>query len=126
MKTEQTKTTQCLLSEVERSRIIERVRKQKFLTTRKNVLPWCMQWITLAFGVLSLPEFIGHTTFGIKQTLLLALPWFLAALIYHESWERYKEQSILRECLDTLQKIPSSVIPDCPPTGELGEGSDLP
>ena len=59
-----------------------------------------MQWIALAFGVLSLPGYIGTTKFEWTQTLLLVLPWFLAALIYHESWERYTEQTILREYLE--------------------------
>ena len=100
MRTEHAEDKRKLLSEAERDRIIKRVKQQRFSTNRRNVVPWCGQWMALGFGVLSLPGYVFATHFEWTQVLPLSLPWLLIALLYHESWERYKDRSILKEYLD--------------------------
>lgn len=89
-----------LLSQRERDHILERIQKQRFSTSRKNVAPWCMQWIALAFAVLFLVFYFTNADFGWTKECFFGLAWLLVAILNHNQWERYKEQSILREKLD--------------------------
>ena len=89
-----------LLSQRERDKVIARVKKQKFLTSRKNVAPWCMQWIALFFSAAWITPYFLNSESGWTRNLLFGLAWLVIAMLSHNQWERYKEQSILKQMLD--------------------------
>jgi hypothetical protein len=88
-----------LLSQNEREQVLARIRKQKFSKSRKNVAPWCMQWISLAFSVLWLAFYFAKAEFGWTRNLMIGLAWLAISLLNHIQWERYKEQWVLKEMM---------------------------
>jgi hypothetical protein len=90
-----------LLTQPERDRVMDRIKKQKFSTNRKNVGAWCMQWVALVFSGLFFWQHFARA--GEAQPtwhVFFAIAWLLVALLNHVQWERYKEQFILREMID--------------------------
>ena len=89
-----------LLTPKERAKLLCRINKQKFSNTRKNVAPWCMQWISTFISITWLVLYLVDGTFELNQQLLFFITWFMIALLSHVSWKRYMEQSILNELLE--------------------------
>lgn len=90
-----------LLDEAEVEAIVAEARRQKYRSTRKNVVPWCMQWMMLGFGgiCLLLGVFFQHSSiayfyFGFGAMCLLA------ALIGRAEWKRYQALYVLKRYLD--------------------------
>jgi len=97
-----------LLSQRERDRIIARVKKQKYATDRKNVAPWCVQWLAIAFSFAWLTAYFVADGSGLTRNLFFAIAWLFVAGISHCQWERYKDQSILKQKLDEFSEHPLS------------------
>jgi len=95
-----------LLSHKERDQVLERIKKQKFSATRRNVASWCMQWFALVFSALWFVFYFGKAEFKWTPYLFLGLAFLLVALLNHLRWERYKEQFVLREMIEKSSEQP--------------------
>jgi len=92
-----------LLKPKERDQILERIKKQRFASTRKNVPSWCMQWLALAIYLLWLLQFlVGNTDFDWKRDPNLALIWSLVIFLSALQCQRYKERFILKQMTEKM------------------------